>query len=129
MENQKFQVFDEFGVDISSVVRVYAINGRPMVLNELGTDITSIVVVRPKTEGGMIAKFHYNIPRHHGKYGTSVSVFASVEDWRQGLPPVARYTTYRFQNPSDGRVCDGEKQEALLRAKVLKNFPNVEKFI
>lgn len=76
----------------------------------------------------MIARFSYNIPRHHGKYGTSVAVFNSLEEMRDGLPWVAYYKTYRFQDPGDGRVCDGGKQVEALKAKVLRNFPGC-KFI
>lgn len=74
----------------------------------------------------MIAKFHYNIPRHHGKYGTAVSVFNSREDMIDGLMPIAYYKTYKHQNPDDDRVCDSDRQISDLKAKVLKNFPDVE---
>ena len=74
----------------------------------------------------MIAKFHYNIPRHHGKYGTAVSVFNSREDMIDGLMPIAYYKTYKHQNPDDDRVCDSDRQISDLKAKVLRNFPDVE---
>ena len=74
----------------------------------------------------MIAKFHYNIPRHHGKYGTAVSVFNSREDMRDGLMPIAYFKTYKHQKTDDDRVCDGDRQINDLKTKVLKNFPDVE---
>lgn len=74
----------------------------------------------------MIARFHYNIPRHHGKYGTAVSVFNNREEMRNCEQPVAYYKTYKHQTPDEERVCDGDRQIEDLKAKVLKNFPNVE---
>lgn len=74
----------------------------------------------------MIARFHYNISRHHGKYGTAVSVFANKEAMRNGEHPLAYFKTYKYQNPDDGRVCDSDRQIEDLRAKVVKNFPDVE---
>lgn len=72
----------------------------------------------------MIARFHYHTTRHHGKYGTAVSVFNSRESMHNGDGPIAYFRTYKYQNP-DGS-CDGEKQVECLRAKVLKNFHDVE---
>lgn len=40
--------------------------------------------------------------------------------------PVAYYKTYKHQTPDEERVCDGDRQIEELKAKVLKNFPNVE---
>lgn len=40
--------------------------------------------------------------------------------------PVAYYKTYKHQTPDEERVCDGDRQIEDLKAKVLKNFPNVE---
>lgn len=74
----------------------------------------------------MMARFHYNIPRHHGKYGTAVSVFNNREEMRNGEMPIAYYKTYKYQNPDEERVCDGERQIEDLKAKVLKNFQDVE---
>lgn len=74
----------------------------------------------------MIARFHYNIPRHHGKYGTAVSIYESREAMRNGEMWVKYFKTYKYQNPGDGRVCDSEKQIEELKSKVLKQFPNVE---
>lgn len=58
----------------------------------------------------MIARFIYNISRHHGKYGTSVAVFESVESMRNG----------------DGRAFDQEAQIEELKQKIEKKYPNVE---
>ncbi len=74
----------------------------------------------------MIAVFHYNIPRHHGKYGTAVSVFNNREEMLNCSEPIAYYKTYKYQNPDDERVCDGERQIEDLKAKVSSNFHNVE---
>lgn len=40
--------------------------------------------------------------------------------------PVAYYKTYKHQTPDEERVCDSDRQIEDLKAKVLKNFPNVE---
>ncbi len=83
-------------------------------------------ILNNQEDGIMIARFHYNIPRHHGKYGTAVSVFNNREEMRNCEQPVAYYKTYKHQTPDEERVCDGDRQIEDLKAKVLKNFPNVE---
>lgn len=74
----------------------------------------------------MIAIFFYNIPRHHGKYGTAVAVYTSREDMRNGLMPIAYFKTYKHQKTDDDRECGEDRQINDLKAKVLKNFPDVE---
>lgn len=74
----------------------------------------------------MIARFHYNIPRHHGKYGTAVSIFNSREEMHNCEKPIVYYKTYKYQNPDEKRSCDSNRQVEDLKAKVLKNFPDVE---
>ena len=78
----------------------------------------------------MVAHFHYNISRHHGKYGLAVSVYNSAEDRRLDYDEcstnrrLAYFKTYKFQNPDDGRVVDTEAQINELKNKVLSKFPD-----
>lgn len=74
----------------------------------------------------MIARFIYNISRHHGKYGTSVAVFESVESMRNGGKCYEYLKTYKHQNPGDGRAFDQEAQIEELKQKIEKKYPNVE---
>ena len=74
----------------------------------------------------MIARFIYNISRHHGKYGTSVAVFESIEEMRNGGKCYEYIKTYKYQNPGDGRAFDQQAQIEELKGKIIKKFPNIE---
>ena len=80
----------------------------------------------------MIAKFYYNIARHHGKYGLMVKVWKDEEtkfrfinartyEEMENNKPAMVAKTYKF-NTDDG--CDIDAQVMELKAKVLKIYPH-----
>lgn len=74
----------------------------------------------------MIARFYYNISRHHGKYGTTVAVFDSFESMENDGKCIERIRTYKYQNPGDGRAFDQDAQIEELKQKIEKKYPNIE---
>lgn len=89
----------------------------------------SVVIVthrggsRNQTTKVMIAYFLYNIPRHHGKYGTGVAVYNNRESRKNGEMWVELLKTYKHQNEY-GVDLDAQIEE--LKSRVSKKYPGIE---
>lgn len=76
-----------------------------------------------KNKSVMIAYFLYNIPRHHGKYGTGVAVYNNRESRKNGEMRVELLKTYKHQTEY-GVDFDAQIEE--LKSRVSKKYPGIE---